>query len=197
MSDLQIGLERIQGHVRLPSIVAGVATAGTVSWVGGAGDVPGEPADTQYRIGSITKTMTAVLVLQLREEGLLDLSDPLGAHLPGVGYADRTLRSLLAHSSGMQSEPAGSWWERSPGSDFEELAAAVDDRAAVFEPGRTYHYSNRPSACSASSSPACAGSRGGTRCAPGSSNRWGCHAPATCPNPPRRPGSACTRSPGH
>ena len=47
MTDLQTRLERIQGHVRLPSIVAGVATAGTVSWVGGAGDVPGDPADTQ------------------------------------------------------------------------------------------------------------------------------------------------------
>jgi CubicO group peptidase (beta-lactamase class C family) len=144
---------------RLPSVVAGVVRDGRLVWTGehgravdgvhaedadrGAGDGGLRPCpDTQYRIGSITKTMTAVLVLQLREEGLLDLSDPLGAHLPGVGYADRTLRSLLAHSSGMQSEPAGSWWERSPGSDFEELAAGVDDRAAVFEPGRTYHYSN-------------------------------------------------------
>ena len=41
--------------------------------------------DTQYRIGSITKTFVAVLVLRLRDEGLLDLADPLEAHLPGTG----------------------------------------------------------------------------------------------------------------
>jgi CubicO group peptidase (beta-lactamase class C family) len=47
--------------------------------------------DTQYRIGSITKTMTAVLIMQLRDEGLLDLADPVGAYLPGIGYGDRNL----------------------------------------------------------------------------------------------------------
>jgi CubicO group peptidase (beta-lactamase class C family) len=158
---LQALVARDQVEGRLPSVAAGVVRDGRLVWTGehgrvvdaadtaadtGAGGGGAEPQgpspDTQYRIGSITKTMTAVLVLQLREEGRLNLSDPLGAHLPGVGYGDRTVRSLLAHSSGMQSEPAGSWWERSPGSDFEELAAGVDDGAAVFEPGRTYHYSN-------------------------------------------------------
>jgi CubicO group peptidase (beta-lactamase class C family) len=37
--------------------------------------------DTQYRIGSLTKTFIAVLVMRLRNEGLLDLADPLGKHL--------------------------------------------------------------------------------------------------------------------
>ncbi|HSE70638.1 MAG TPA: serine hydrolase domain-containing protein [Nocardioidaceae bacterium] len=142
---LQSVVAREQAGARLPSLVAGVVRGGSLAWSGAHGrwTGAGEPGpDTQYRIGSITKTMTAVLVMQLRDEGVLDLADRLDQHLPGVGYGDRTLRSLLAHSSGMQSEPAGSWWERSPGVPFEDLAAAIDDSRAPFPPGVTYHYTN-------------------------------------------------------
>lgn len=142
---LEAILSAEQCRARLPSLVAGVVRDGTLVWRGSRGAHTGGPApgvDVQYRIGSITKTMTAVLVMQLRDEGLLSLGDPLERHLPGIGYGDRTLRSLLAHSSGMQSEPAGPWWERSPGVAFTELADAVDGDAAVFETGATFHYSN-------------------------------------------------------
>jgi CubicO group peptidase (beta-lactamase class C family) len=130
---------------RLPSVVAGVVRDGALVWSGAHGGHTGGAAptvDTQYRIGSITKTMTAVLVMQLRDEGRLDLADPVGKHLPDVGYGDRTIRALLSHSSGMQSEPAGAWWERSPGVSFDDLAAAIDDSRAPFAPGHTYHYTN-------------------------------------------------------
>ena len=138
-------LAREQVDARVPSLVAGLVRDGALVWSDAHGRRTGDgppSVDTQYRIGSITKTMTAVLVLQLRDEGLLDLGDRLDEHLPGVGDGDRTLRHLLSHASGMQSEPAGPWWERSPGGSFEELAAAVDDSAAVFPPGATHHYTN-------------------------------------------------------
>lgn len=142
---LQAVIASEQASARLPSLVAGVVRDGDLAWTGCHGDhtgaAPPSP-ELQYRIGSITKTMTAVLVMQLRDEGALDLSDPLDRHLPGVGYGDRTIRSLLSHASGMQSEPAGPWWERSPGVGYDELAAAVDDSAAPFAPGATYHYTN-------------------------------------------------------
>ena len=136
---------REQVEARLPSLVAGVVRDGVLAWSGWRGAHTGGPepsADLQYRIGSITKTMTAVLVMQLRDEGLVDLNDRLEVHLPGIGYGDRTLRTLLAHSSGMQSEPAGSWWERSPGVDFVELAGAIDPARAPFQTGHTFHYTN-------------------------------------------------------
>lgn len=135
-------LDRIQADGRLPSVVGGVLDEGRLAWHGGAGDVPGEPADVQYRIGSITKTFVAVLVLRCRDAGELALDDPLGRFLPGNGYADATLRSLLAHTSGMQSEPVGPWWERSPGVDFARLAAVNDGTHAVAGPGEFHHYSN-------------------------------------------------------
>lgn len=133
-------LAAAQAEGRLPSLVGGVTRDGHLVWSGAWGELSGP--DVQYRIGSVTKTMTAVLVLQLRDQGLLRLSDPVATVLGEVPYGDRTIRSLLAHSSGMSSEPAGPWWERSPGRTFTELVAAADPARAPFEPGATYHYSN-------------------------------------------------------
>jgi D-alanyl-D-alanine carboxypeptidase len=128
---------------RLPSLVAGIVRDGELVWSGGYGDVPaGGPIDVQYRIGSITKTFTAVLVLQLVRDGRLDLDAPASEVLGDVGYADRTLRQLLSHGSGIQSEPSGDWWERSAGGSWEELVARHDGSGAVFPAGQQFHYSN-------------------------------------------------------
>jgi CubicO group peptidase (beta-lactamase class C family) len=136
----QAVLDRYQSDRRLPSIVAGVLDGPELSWSGSAGAPT--TTDTQYRIGSITKVMTAVLVMQCRDDGLLDLDDRIGRHVPETGYADATVRSLLAHVSGMQSEPVGPWWERAPGVCVETLLAANDGSGAVFAPGEQWHYSN-------------------------------------------------------
>jgi CubicO group peptidase (beta-lactamase class C family) len=136
----QAVLDRYQADRRLPTVVAGVLDGPELGWSGTAGG--STTTDTQYRIGSITKTMTALLVLQCRDEGLLDLDDPIGRHVPETGYAASTVRSLLAHVSGMQSEPVGTWWERSPGRPVEDLLRANDGSGAVFGPGEHFHYSN-------------------------------------------------------
>jgi CubicO group peptidase (beta-lactamase class C family) len=135
-------LAAAQASGRVPSLVAGVVRDGSLAWCGAYGDVPGEVLDTQYRIGSITKTMTAVLVLQLVRDGLLSLDATAGSVLGDVGYGDRTIRSLLAHNAGLQSEPVGSWWERSAGLSFDELVAANTGSGAVFPHLQQFHYSN-------------------------------------------------------
>lgn len=135
-------LATAQAEGQVPSVVAGIVRDGELVWSDGVGQVPGPVSDTQYKIGSITKTLTAVLVLQLVEEGRLSLDAPVAEVLGDVGYADRSIRQLLAHSGGLQAEPAGSWWERSPGLAFEELAAANDGSAAAYAPDRRFHYSN-------------------------------------------------------
>ena len=141
---LEVLLAREQVAGRLPSVVAGVVRDGELQWTGSVSSLAGFTTgpDVQYRIGSLTKTLVAVLVLQLRDEGVLDLNDRLEEHLPGVAYGDRTLRDLLSHGSGMRSEPPGSWWERSPGVSFDELVAALDDSDPAFAPGVTFHYTN-------------------------------------------------------
>lgn len=136
----QARLELGQSTGRLSGVVGAVFDRYGFVWAGAAGDCPG--LEAQYRIGSITKTLTAALVLQARDEGLLTLDDTLGTHLGPVGYAEATVRELLSHTSGMQSEPAGPWWERTRGADFAALAAANDGSGRVAPAGEGYHYSN-------------------------------------------------------
>lgn len=135
-------LAALQGAGRLPSVAAGVAREGVPVWTGCSSALPGIGVDAAYRIGSITKTLTAVLVLQLRDEGRLDLSDPVGTFLPECGYPEATLRELLAHTGGLQSEPVGPWWERVDGGDVAGLLADNDGSGRVAAAGEFYHYSN-------------------------------------------------------
>ncbi|HEX8735364.1 MAG TPA: serine hydrolase [Pyrinomonadaceae bacterium] len=57
--------------------------------------------ETIFLIGSVAKTLTAVAVLQLKEQGKLTLDDSLARHLPELPYKNVTLRHLLTHTSGV------------------------------------------------------------------------------------------------
>lgn len=132
-----------QSAGRAPSLVAGVVRDGKLEHFTGAGEHPHPDAGVQYRIGSISKTMTAVLVMQLRDEGRLALDDLLYRHLPGTPVGGVTLRQLLGHAAGLQREPDSSgWWERTEGSDVDTLLAGLTADKLAFPPHRTYHYSN-------------------------------------------------------
>ncbi|MEV6967083.1 serine hydrolase domain-containing protein [Hamadaea sp. NPDC051192] len=140
---------RAQAAGRAPCVAAAVVRAGELAHVAGAGTVLDRPADgasvanVQFRIGSISKTMTAVLLLQLRDQGLLSLDDLLYRHLPGTPVGSNvTLRQLLAHSAGLQREPDGAWWERTDGGDIEDLLAALTPEKLALAPHHGYHYSN-------------------------------------------------------
>lgn len=140
---------RAQAAGRAPCVAASVVRDGVLAHVAGAGTVLDRRADgasvanVQFRIGSITKTMTAVLVLQLRDEGRLSLDDLLYRHLPGtpVGSAV-TLRQLLAHAAGLQREPDGQWWERTDGGDVDRLLEDLTPEKLALPPHHGYHYSN-------------------------------------------------------
>ena len=137
-----------QAAGRVPSLAAGVVRDAELVWSTGRGravrrDDDARPdSDTQYKIGSVTKTMTAALVLLARERGDLDLSDRLGRFLPDGPYADATLRSMLSHAAGITAEPHGTWWERSEGGSLSDLLAAHTGAEPVLEPGSQLHYSN-------------------------------------------------------
>ncbi|MCE7000241.1 beta-lactamase family protein [Saccharothrix sp. S26] len=104
-------------------------------------------ATEHFRIGSQTKTFTAVVVLQLVEEGRVALDSPIGQYLPGVvtGNYDGaviTVRQLLQHTSGMVRDirdaapnPDGSY-------SLAELVRSAMDEPAQFAPGTGLGYSN-------------------------------------------------------
>ena len=135
-------VKRAQARCRTPSLIAAVVRDGMIAHVSAAGETPVPERDLQYRIGSITKTFTASLVLQLRDEGALSLDDRLQQHLPVKGLTGVRLRQLLGMAGGLQREPEGSWWERSAGPSLEELVARVTDAKRAFPPYHRFHYSN-------------------------------------------------------
>ena len=129
-----------------PSVSAAVASNGEIVWgetVGVANAATGEEAtpDHQYRIGSITKTFTAVAIMQLRDAGKLDLEDPLDRHLEGVAHKP-TIRRMLSHSSGLQREPPGDVWETMRFTEGEEFLQSAAEAEQVLPPGSHFHYSN-------------------------------------------------------
>lgn len=138
----RIALAQAEG--RAPSLVAAVVRGGRAVWHGARTSVDGHGPDenVQYRIGSITKTFTAVLVLRLRDEGLLDLGDPLEKHLPGTGAGEATIAELLAHTGGLAAESPAPWWERTPGSLRPELSDVLGEQPLLHPVGRRHHYSN-------------------------------------------------------
>jgi CubicO group peptidase (beta-lactamase class C family) len=133
---------RAQAAGRVPSLALGVVRDRALLHFAGIGEQPRPDPKTQYRLGSITKTMTATMVMQLRDEGFFALDDLLYRHLPGTPVGGVTLRQLLGHVSGLQREPDGPWWERTAGGDVDQLLAELAFDKLAAPPFRSYHYSN-------------------------------------------------------
>jgi CubicO group peptidase (beta-lactamase class C family) len=126
---------------RLPSVAAAVVRKGERVWADAVGvanydDDREATPDTQYRIGSITKTFTATAIMQLRDAGALDLDDRLEQHLPDVEHGTPTLRRMLAHVSGMQREVGEMFVDGT-------TPAEADLKVGfVLNPAQAHHYSN-------------------------------------------------------
>jgi CubicO group peptidase (beta-lactamase class C family) len=147
-AELRAILAEAQSEHRLPSVAGAAVRAGEIVWadaVGLADAEAGQDAtpEHQYRIGSITKTFTAVAVMQLRDEGKLDLEDRLDAHLDVPARGELTLRSMLSHGSGLQREIPGDVWETLEfPSSTTDLLATLEHAEQLLAPGERWHYSN-------------------------------------------------------
>lgn len=111
-------------------------------------DVPVTP-DTRFRIGSVTKQFTAAIVLQLVEEGRIDLQAPITRYLPDYPAAqgDRvTIHQLLTHSSGIPSyTDLPGFMEDRVRERFEpadSLLPVFWQMDLQFEPGARWSYNN-------------------------------------------------------
>jgi CubicO group peptidase (beta-lactamase class C family) len=138
-------VRRAQADARVPALSVALHRADRAPWtfqVGGTGNAAPLDADTRFRIGSVTKTFTAVLVMQCRDDGLLDLDDPIAKHLDVPAHGELTVRRILSHTAGLQREPHGDVWDtlRPPG--VAQLLAELAQAERVLPPARRYHYSN-------------------------------------------------------
>ncbi|OLD42852.1 MAG: hypothetical protein AUI55_04920, partial [Gemmatimonadetes bacterium 13_1_40CM_2_70_7] len=123
---------------------------------GAADRALGQRVDTAtiYHWASITKTLTAIAILQLRDRGRLSLDDHVTKWIPELRQVhdsfgavdDITIRMLLSHSAGFQG-PTWPWtrgqlWEPFEPTRWEQLVAMMPYEEILFPPGSRYSYSN-------------------------------------------------------
>jgi len=138
-------VRQCQSEHRIPALAAAVHRADRPTWtieVGASGTERPLDAETQFRLGSVTKTFTAILVMQARDDGLLDLDDRIDAHLKVPAHGELTIRRLMSHTSGLQREPYGDIWDTQLAPGVSDMLEQLDRAERVLSTGRQFHYSN-------------------------------------------------------
>ncbi|HEX4220776.1 MAG TPA: serine hydrolase domain-containing protein [Pseudonocardiaceae bacterium] len=141
-------IAEILAEYQVPSAVIGVLRDGRRSEfaIGVKNVETREPAttDTVYQCGSMTKTWTALAIMQLVDEGALDLDEPVLSYLPRFRVADAettaglTPRHLLQHTNGIE-EAYGDPGEADD--VYQRMVDNIADAPQVFPLGRTHGYS--------------------------------------------------------
>ena len=143
-------LEHQMRSTEQPGVVVAVARAGRLvaEFALGHADATGRVELTprhRMRVASHSKTFTAAGLLKLREQGRVQLDDPIGRHVRDLhpGVATVTVGQLLSHSAGVirDGRDAGQWTDRRP---YLSEAQIRDDLAdgPVLEPNTRFKYSN-------------------------------------------------------
>ena len=139
----------------LGAITAGVFVENKVVWKKGFGWADPQnqiPAggETIYRIGSISKSMTAVLMIQMTKKGHFSLDDPIERFLPEIkllqlpaGSKPVTFRLLATHTAGFAQEPDLPDAAAGPIETWEQkIIASIPTITFIAKPGDKYSYSN-------------------------------------------------------
>jgi len=154
-ADLDAALEKAFQQGSAPGVVAAVQTP-EYTWIralGVADRASEEPMTPEmyHRIGSVTKTFTATLLLKAAGDGLLSLEDTIDQYVKGVPNGDEiTLRQLATMTSGVAtySENKKFDFDGDPGTDPykvwkpEELVKIGIEESPLFDPGTEFNYSN-------------------------------------------------------
>ncbi|GIF88295.1 serine hydrolase domain-containing protein [Catellatospora chokoriensis] len=147
---LQVRLPELLAEHRVPGAAIAVYAGGEVvdhaaGVLNTATGVTATP-DAVFQIGSITKVWTATLVMQLADEGRLDLDAPVRRYLPEFALADEaaaaavTVRQLLCHTAGFEGDI---FTDTGPGDDcVEKYVATLGATTQLFPPGELFSYNN-------------------------------------------------------
>ncbi len=137
-AELQAALDQWRSKNSLDGTAVALAMGNGSTWEGATGnDVhTGQPlpVDFVYPIASVTKTFTAALILQLAEEGKVDLDAPVARYVPGIAHdGNYTARELIQHRSGLMA---------TDGIAPAEALLAASHTPLAFEPGEGFLYSS-------------------------------------------------------
>ena len=135
-----------------PGLAVGIVFDGELLWGQGFGNADIEAKipvtlDTRFRIASISKTFTAVAILQLRDGGRLSLDDPVSRRLDWFdlrypGAPEITIRNLLTHSSGLPRDSHNPMWTECDAPAWDEFVQELKARAPTRPPYKKFAYSN-------------------------------------------------------
>jgi D-alanyl-D-alanine carboxypeptidase len=151
--DIQKSLDAAVTEFKVPGVVLGMRDmdGNTRFWTSGTADLKSGTSmseDLYFRIGSVTKSYTATIVLQLVDEGNISLNDPIGKHLPGlVPREDEiTVRHLLEMRSGLGSygtnEEFAKMAEAQPGRAWTPEELIRLSSSTIGDPGMDFDYNN-------------------------------------------------------
>ncbi|WP_099360735.1 serine hydrolase domain-containing protein [Fredinandcohnia onubensis] len=106
-------------------------------------DIPNTPS-THYQIASLSKTFTAIAIMQLVEKQLLSIDEPIRTYFPEYPKADQiTVGQLLSHSSGIPDYLRPEFeFDYSKEWKPEDIVKVTEDAELLFPPGESFHYSN-------------------------------------------------------
>ncbi|HVI03908.1 MAG TPA: serine hydrolase domain-containing protein, partial [Enhygromyxa sp.] len=137
----------------VPGVGIALVDRERVIWAGGVGVADlesGRPvtADTQFRAASITKSLVALGVMRLVEQGRIDLGQPLREWMPEIAFYNHwedspiTLAHALEHTTGFDDMRFNEWYGDEQGSPRDALAINPRSRVARWRPGSRMSYSN-------------------------------------------------------
>ncbi|HKJ00970.1 MAG TPA: serine hydrolase domain-containing protein [Longimicrobiales bacterium] len=147
-------LEQVRNETGAPGISAAVGLGGEMVFSGGVGYAELDnrtPADgeTVWNVGSVSKVLAAVAVMQLVERGKVSLDDHIQEYVPSYPEkrAPITLQQILTHTSGIRHYAAGEFgpYGLYEARHFEDINEAIEhfrDAPLLFEPGTLYWYSS-------------------------------------------------------
>ncbi|HWN70465.1 MAG TPA: serine hydrolase domain-containing protein [Haliangium sp.] len=162
IDELRERIAEVLDRHEVPGVGLALIQRGGEIWSGGVGlarrESSGEPAtpigaDTMFRVGSITKTVVALAILRLVEEGRLDLDTPVRDIAPEIDMSNAwddtapiTVAHLLEHTAGFDDARFNEMYVPGQGdaelSVTDALAQNPRSRASRWQPGRYHAYSN-------------------------------------------------------
>jgi len=149
-------IQKMMEKYNLPCVAVSIVDDQKTIWsnvTGISNEFYNRPAtsETIFRIGSISKVFTALEIMLLNEQGLINLDSPITDYLPDFSIKSHfnttvpiTIRHILAHRSGLPRNDNLLPWYWDPGSDhvLEEVVKSVQESYAAYPAGSRYKYSN-------------------------------------------------------
>ncbi|MDM4017129.1 serine hydrolase [Roseiconus lacunae] len=158
-TDYQKAIGKIEEAIRieveqkgLPAFSISLVDGDHIVWADGfgyqdSGKETKATAETVYRVGSVSKLFTDIAVLQLVEQGKIDLDAPVETYVPGFAPGNPygvplTLRQMMSHQSGLVREsPVGNYFDPNEPS-LADTVTSLNDTTLVYRPETKTKYSN-------------------------------------------------------